>query len=202
MPSAYTPLLGLVLPVTGELNGTWGAAVNSQLTTNVEDSIAGFSTHAFSSPSNLVWTLTVTGGGATNEARTAILICTGTPGATCTIYAPKSSKTYVVINNFTDGSSVYLKGGPSAPVLAGVEIEAGGSALCAWDNSGSDFVKVAGGGGGASGGGSDQIFFENDLVVTTSYTIPTGKNAGTFGPISIDSGATVTVPNDSVWTIV
>jgi hypothetical protein len=96
---------------------------------------------------------------------------------------------------------VYLKGGPSSPTT-GVEIEAGGSALCAWDANASDFVKVAGGGGGASGGGADQIFFENDLVVTTNYTLPPGKNAGTFGPVTINSGVTVTVPSDQVWSIV
>lgn len=59
-----------------------------------------------------------------------------------------------------------------------------------------------GGGGGATGGGSDEIFFENDQTVSTDYTIPTGKNAGTFGPISIASGVTVTVPSGSVWTVV
>jgi len=57
-------------------------------------------------------------------------------------------------------------------------------------------------GGGATGGGSNQIFIENDQTVTTSYTITAGKNAGTFGPVSIDSGITVTVPSGSVWSIV
>jgi hypothetical protein len=65
-----------------------------------------------------------------------------------------------------------------------------------------DFVKVAGGGGGATGGGNDEIFFENGQTVTSSYTIVTGKNAGTFGPISINSGVTITVPTGSVWTVV
>lgn len=198
MPSAYTPLLGLVLPVTGELDGTWGTTVNTQLTTNTEDAIAGYSTADVTLAD---WTLTTTGGGASNEARTAILLVTGAPATTRYIYAPKSSKTYVVVNNCTDQSSVYLKGGPTSPTT-GVEIEAGGSALCAWDNGEGDFVKVAGGGGGASGGGSDQIFFENDQFVTANYTIPNGKNAGTFGPVTINDGVTVTVPDGDVWTIV
>ncbi|MGI9142225.1 MAG: hypothetical protein ACR2IJ_03440 [Fluviibacter sp.] len=57
-------------------------------------------------------------------------------------------------------------------------------------------------GGGATGGGSDTIFILNGQTVTTDYTIPTSYNAGTFGPVSIASGVTVTVSTGSVWTIV
>ncbi len=57
-------------------------------------------------------------------------------------------------------------------------------------------------GGGATGGGADDIFIENGQTVTQSYTITSGKNAGSFGPISIANGATVTIPSGSVWTIV
>lgn len=56
---------------------------------------------------------------------------------------------------------------------------------------------------GAMGGGStNAVFFENDQTVTDDYTITAGKNAGSFGPITIDDGVTVTIPDDSVWTIV
>ena len=199
MPSSYTPLLGLVLPATGELTSTWGTTVNTSLTQLVEDSIAQYSTASVTAGD---WTLSTTAGGVSNEARTAILIATGAPGATRYIYAPAQSKTYVVINNCTDQSSIYISGGTSSSHTTGVEIEALGSALVSWDATASDFVKIAGGGGGAAGTGSNQIFFQNDLNVTGSYTIPTGKNAGTFGPVSINSGVTVTVPTGSVWTIV
>ena len=56
--------------------------------------------------------------------------------------------------------------------------------------------------GGARGAGSDLVFWENDTNVTGSYSISSGKNAGTFGPVTIDSGVTVTVPSGSVWSIV
>ena len=270
MPSAYTALLKLVKPVTGELTNTWGNVTNDTLTQFVENSIAGYQSQSVTGAD---WTLTTTTPGdtanpSTNQARYAILIATGTPAATRYIYAPQQSKTYVVINNCTDASSIYVRGGTSSLYTAGVEIESGGSALIAWDekvaeytadistttmtvsaiSSGSiqvgqfissgaaagtyitafgtgtggvgtytvntsqtvssttmntsDFVKIAGGGGGAAGGGSDQIFFENDQTVTASYTIPTGKNAGTFGPISINGGVTVTVPTGSVWYVI
>lgn len=57
-------------------------------------------------------------------------------------------------------------------------------------------------GGGATGGGSDDVFIENGQTVNSSYTITSGKNAGTFGPVTIASGVTVTVPSGSVWTII
>ena len=46
---------------------------------------------------------------------------------------------------------------------------------------------------GATGGGSDEVFYENGQTVTTNYTITNGKNAMSAGPITINSGVTVTV---------
>jgi len=57
-------------------------------------------------------------------------------------------------------------------------------------------------GGGATGGGTDSVFYENDQVVTANYTIPASKNAMSAGPITINSGVSVTVPPGSVWTVV
>jgi hypothetical protein len=57
-------------------------------------------------------------------------------------------------------------------------------------------------GGGATGGGGDEAFFENDVEVSANYTITTGKNAMSAGPMTIADGVTVTVPDGSVWTIV
>jgi len=53
-----------------------------------------------------------------------------------------------------------------------------------------------------TGGSPDRIFYENQTTVTANYTITTSYNAGTFGPVTINSGVTVTVPSGSVWTIV
>jgi len=56
--------------------------------------------------------------------------------------------------------------------------------------------------GGAKGGANDQVFFENDQVVTTDYSITSNKNALTAGPVTINSGVTVTIPTGSTWVIV
>ena len=51
------------------------------------------------------------------------------------------------------------------------------------------------------GAGSDKVFYENDQNVTTNYTITTGKNAMSAGPITLDPGVTVTIPSGSEWSI-
>jgi hypothetical protein len=57
-------------------------------------------------------------------------------------------------------------------------------------------------GGGAKGAGTDQVFFENDQTVTTSYTLTANKNAVTAGPVTVNSGATVTIPSGASWVVV
>lgn len=59
-----------------------------------------------------------------------------------------------------------------------------------------------GGVGGATGGGSDRVFYENDQIVTTSYTLTTNKNAVSAGPITVNGGVTVTVPAGARWSVV
>lgn len=55
---------------------------------------------------------------------------------------------------------------------------------------------------GATGGGSDKVFYENDQNVTADYTIPANKNAMSAGPITINTGVTVTVSTGATWTVV
>jgi hypothetical protein len=57
-------------------------------------------------------------------------------------------------------------------------------------------------GGGATGAGQDDVFYENSQAVTTDYTLTTNKNAMSAGPITINDGITVTVPDGSAWTVV
>ena len=45
-------------------------------------------------------------------------------------------------------------------------------------------------------------FFVNPTTVSANYTIPSNYNAMTAGPISINSGVTVTVPSGSTWVVV
>jgi len=52
------------------------------------------------------------------------------------------------------------------------------------------------------GGGTNRVFFENDIAMTANYTIASGKNAMSAGPITVNSGVVLTIPSGSVYTIV
>lgn len=47
-----------------------------------------------------------------------------------------------------------------------------------------------------------QGLYENAATISANYTIGTGNNAISAGPITVASGVTVTVPSGSVWTVV
>jgi hypothetical protein len=56
-------------------------------------------------------------------------------------------------------------------------------------------------GGGATGGGGDTVFYENTRTVTTNYSITASNSAHSVGPISINSGVTVTIPSGARWVV-
>ena len=84
-----------------------------------------------------------------------------------------------------------------------------GAAIDGWFRYNSDYNQfegyIAGGwgpvGGGATGGGGDQVFVQNQMIVTTTYALPPGFSASSVGPIEINSGATVTIPDGQYWVI-
>lgn len=127
----FTSLLGLALPTTGDLSGTWGTTVNDAITSLLDSAVAGTTT--LSADTDV--TLTTTNGAA-NQARAAIIRWTASNGATTrNITAPAQSKAYIVVNAGT-GSIVVRGSGPTT----GVTVIAGERCLVVWNNS--DFVKV------------------------------------------------------------
>jgi hypothetical protein len=132
MTTGNTSLLGLALPVEGELDGTWGDVVNDSITSLVDSAVAGTTT--LSADADVTLTDTVL---AANQARQAIILWTATNGATTrNITAPARSKAYIVINAGT-GSVVLRGAGPTT----GVTIVSGERCFAGWN--GSDFVKIA-----------------------------------------------------------
>jgi hypothetical protein len=111
-------------------------------------------------------------------------------------------------NVIVDTTTVVSKTGNtgSAIVPSGTTAQRDGSPTNGYFRYNSDldsfegYVDGAWGGvGGAQAGG---VIYENSQTVTSNYTITTGKNGFSVGPITIDSGVAVTVPSGSVWTII
>jgi len=169
MPTSFTPLLGLALPATGELSGTWGDTVNNSITSLVESAVAGTTT--LNTDADVTLT---TNTGASNQARQAVLLCTGARTAQRTITAPAQSKTYIVVNNTTGGFSVKLVGsGPTA----GITVDSGERALVVWN--GSDFVKL----GYASGVGVfTSVVAGSGTAALPSYSFLGDTDTGMFSP--------------------
>lgn len=201
MTTAYTSLLGLALPVTGELAGTWGDEVNNSITQLVEDSVAGVSTFDVTSGN---WTLSTTTNGLPNEARTAILIPTGTPGVSRNVIAPSQSKAYILINQ--SNAAVVLKGSATT----GVTIPAGSTFLCAWN--GSDFVKVSENVAGSNtqvqynnngvlGASANLTFDGTTLAITGNLTATADSSFTSTGALLISAGTTAQRPTGVVGKI-
>lgn len=191
----FTPLLGLALPTTGDLSGTWGTTVNDAITGLLDSAVAGTTTLS----SDVDVTLSTTNGAA-NQARNAIILWTATGTVTRNITAPAQSKAYFVINATGGTQSIVLRGaGPTT----GVTIPAGARALVAWN--GSDFVKVvsnpvvltsdvSGVLPEANGGTGESTYSNGQLLI--------GNNAGGLTKATITAGANVTVTNgDGAITI-
>jgi hypothetical protein len=192
MTTGNTTLLGLALPVEGELDGTWGDVVNDSITSLVDSAVAGTTT--LSADADVTLTDTTL---SANQARQAVLLWTASNGAsTRNITAPARSKPYIVINAGT-GSIVLRGAGPTT----GITVVAGERCLAAWN--GSDFVKVASsvvtasgltgvvapanGGTGVANGSNNTITFTGNhtlgvtLTGNTSVTLPTSGAVATKG---------------------
>ena len=187
MPTSYTSLLGLALPVTGELSGAWGNTVNDSITSLLDTAVAGTTT--LSSDADVTLSTTT---GAANQARQAVILWTAGGTVTRNITAPAASKAYVVINKTSSTQSIVIRGvGPTT----GVTVRAGQQALVVWD--GLDFVEVASGNvdGPASSTDNAVVRFDGTtgkLIQNSTATIDDSGNFVATGNVN-SSAATATV---------
>lgn len=50
--------------------------------------------------------------------------------------------------------------------------------------------------------GSDGMFKQNGQLIDADFTLVTGKNASTVGPVTINDGVTVTVEDGANWVVI
>jgi len=119
MTTQYTPILALALPVTGELSGTWGDVVNDNITSMVEQAIAGLAT--INTWAGNGHTLT-TANGTTSESRCAMLVLTDTGVAltgAATVICPTASKIYIVKNTSGQSATITTAAGTGVSIPNG-----------------------------------------------------------------------------------
>lgn len=81
--------------------------------------------------------------------------------------------------------------------LTGNEILANGIYTVVYN--GTNWILAGGGAGsGASAGGA---VYENTQTISANYTMTSGKNGESVGPITIATGITVTIPSGSRWVV-
>lgn len=131
MSTSYTTLLGLALPTTGELSGTWGDIVNNYITSYLDASIAGSLTVTADT------TLTKTTGGALGATSSQYAAILASPAsANINITAPAASKIYVVNNTSGTYTVTFKASGQTGVTIATSE-------KCVLVFNGTDFVKAA-----------------------------------------------------------
>jgi hypothetical protein len=270
--TTYSDNLRLTLIGTGEQAGVWGTTTNVNLGTLLEAAIAGLITVDVGSTTYPLSAYD----GVTDESRQAVIVFTGSPGGTATIYLPPATKTYIFKNGTDEILVISNSQGTTAPANTTpsggttVAIPVGKTTLLATDGNdvqgGVDYIAddlsvlgdgtfsgngafggtgslklptgttlqragtgiryntttgtyegynintatwgEIGGGGGATGGGLNKAFFENQTEITASYTITTGYNAITAGPVTLVpldftgsiTATTLTVPVGGVTT--
>jgi len=191
MSSTFTTNKVLELPANGDYVDTWNVPVNGDMSI-IDQAFGG------------VTSLNATSGSVTLTAtqyRSLILSISGAISSDVTYTIPIGVGGQWVVNNATTTSNasrvIIASGGGGGTQVA----PRGAQAVLACN--GTTVWNVASVGTSVpTGGGTDAIFYNNGQTVTTDYTIPTANNSGTFGPLVINSGVTVTIPTGSTWSIV
>lgn len=186
MSSSYSASLRLDLPTEGSYTDAWGDVVNDGITKLVDTAVAGTATVTVTSTNHVV----SYANGATDEARAAVLVLSGTPGAAFNVFVPPVSKTYIIRNNVTTyTATIYCStvAGNTTPAGTGIAIPTGKSVFIRTD--GTNFTQAISGGltsgtsllkGDGSTGISNAASGTDYAPATSGTSILKGNGSGGF----------------------
>lgn len=187
MTSTFSSNKNLELPGNGDYVNTWNVPVNGDM--SIIDAALGGTT-----------SLNATSGSVTlsvSQYQKLILNVTGAIAADVTYTIPSGVGGQWVVRNATTGNKNIIIASAGGGVSATVGPTLVATVAC--DGTNCYIVTTS---TSPTGGGPDLAFYLNDITITTNYTIPSGKNAGTFGPVTVGSGVVVTVSSGSTWSVV
>lgn len=197
---------GQVLTVVGGVPA-WAASTGG--VTSFQTSLDGLTPSTSTTGAvTLAGTLGVPSGGTGATTLTGYVKGTGTSALTASSTIPTSdlTGTLAVANggtgqtSYTDGQ--LLIGNSTGNTLSKATLTAGSNITI---TNGAGTITIASTGGGGGSGANPEAtngIFVNSNTVSTSYTIATGFNGLTSGPVTINDGVTVTISNGSRWAVV
>jgi hypothetical protein len=195
MPTVYTSNLALALPATGELSGTWGSVVNSNIT-NMLDEALGYQIFTATGGSD---TLTIPDG-TTGVARSIYIQLNGTGGGTVNVPTAKT-KMYFVFNNTVSAITFKVTGqtGVSIPAAAKIALVSNGTDIIVAENYlaaltlGAALPVTSGGTGVVTSTGTGSVVLSSSPALTTpTLTLPTITNY-VETPFSANSSTAITL---------
>ena len=174
------------ITVTGDL--TVEGTTNSQTSTDttVTGILTATSINVGSTAAGIGVTLNQ-GGGVYSGIITATTFIGNVTGNVTGNATGLSGTPNVSVGNLTGTSAVV----GSAVTVNSTGVDAGAGIVTATKFSGNT----------AQGGGNDSVFQMNGMTVTQDFEFPDGQSAMSVGPITINSGVEVTVPDGQNWVI-
>lgn len=180
MASTYSTSLGLELIGQGEQSGTWGITTNNNFGTLVEQAITGVQAITMT---DATYTMSVYQG-ASDEARNAVLVLSGTLTAGQDLIAPAVQKVYIIKNGTAQTVTIKTSTGTGVAIPSGTYVQV----YC----DGTDFYNATPSANSVTGNlsvtGSGS--FGNNVSITNNATV--GGNLTVTGTLTASSITGVT----------